>query len=559
MQRAVVNSAPAKRPRTFEPYEIVVVPAPLSEEQRSGAYGCMCDVYGGDFATNGFGEDLLARMGESGNLFAMAFLDGEVVSHAMVAYDGSVGLLGGVCTRLAHQRKGLSRELTRRLIINSEHMPRWMVLGTGSRTAANIYFSCGFHGLNGGLSQAAKGYNDNDEGEWIMVRDSKRVPSLGPMLEVNEPFDIGAYLLPGSVMAESLGRRHWGAAVLLLNVAPGARKLGLFGIDDGLNAELRLAQAVRDGDPVTVAVHTESRRIFGIAFHDKLSGLEVYTIGPAAINTTLVGGAQIVQTALPSPERAEFWERGYLVFPGLLATEAPEVRAKMDAMLHERGAEATADWNAVNTGGAEYVLAVDEKGTPIPGKILKVQAVALGLPAILDVLGSPKIREKIEALFSFLGQEVPGHVDVFGTKFFPMWPGSVSVSWHQDCHYFGTASPRIISCGIYLEDADVENGCLQVVPGSHTRGIFQHALGTGTWAQGEWASPGTNAEVVDVVVPAGSVVLFNAMLLHGARRNRHAKRTRYSVFGHFVPRSLGFSWRGTDFSHGVYKDRHAIY
>ena len=60
-------------------------------------------------------------------------------------------------------------------------------------------------------------------------------------------------------------------------------------------------------------------------------------------------------------------------------------------------------------------------------------------------------------LYSFLGPEVPEHVDVFGTKFFPMRPGGVSVDWHQDCHYFGTASERIISCGVYLEDTDEEH------------------------------------------------------------------------------------------------------
>ena len=92
-------------------------------------------------------------------------------------------------------------------------------------------------------------------------------------------------------------------------------------------------------------------------------------------------------------------------------------------------------------------------------------------------------------LYGFLGLDVPEHVDVFGTKFFPMWPGGVSVNWHQDCHYFGTASPKIISCGIYLEDTDEENGCLQVVPGSHTRN-FEHCPGNGLHAQGEWATPG---------------------------------------------------------------------
>ena len=31
------------------------------------------------------------------------------------------------------------------------------------------------------------------------------------------------------------------------------------------------------------------------------------------------------------------------------------------------------------------------------------------------------------------------------------------------------------------------------------------------------------------MVPAGSVVLFNSRLLHGARRNQHGSRTRYSL------------------------------
>ena len=38
-----------------------------------------------------------------------------------------------------------------------------------------------------------------------------------------------------------------------------------------------------------------------------------------------------------------------------------------------------------------------------------------------------------------------------------------------------------------------------------------------------------SAVVVDVVVPAGSVVLFNSRLLHAARQNKHATRTRYSL------------------------------
>jgi hypothetical protein len=34
-------------------------------------------------------------------------------------------------------------------------------------------------------------------------------------------------------------------------------------------------------------------------------------------------------------------------------------------------------------------------------------------------------------LYSFLGLDVPEHVDVFGTKFFPMWPGGGVGGWQK--------------------------------------------------------------------------------------------------------------------------------
>lgn len=264
---------------------------------------------------------------------------------------------------------------------------------------------------------------------------------------------------------------------------------------------------------------------------------------PASKFTTLalVAGLPAVRASDAQPsECAEFWEKGYLVFPNLLAQEVPSLRAALDDLLRSsRSSAATADWNAVNTGGAEFVLAVDDVGRPVEGRVMKVQGAALACPALLRALAAPAVLQRLRALYGHLGQEVPQGVDVFGTKFYPMWPGGTSVHWHQDCHYFGTSSPRIISCGIYLEDTDAENGCLRVIPGSHTHGEVPHVAGAGAWAQGEWAAP-DETPAQDVAVPAGSVVLFNAMLVHGAHRNSHASRTRYSVFGHFVPSELGF-------------------
>ena len=110
----------------------------------------------------------------------------------------------------------------------------------------------------------------------------------------------------------------------------------------------------------------------------------------------------------------------------------------------------------------------------------------------------------------------------------------LEVPWHQDGHYFGTASTQIISVAVYLEETTRENGCLRVIPGSHLGGVAAHHPGEGADAQGEWAAP-DEQQAEDVEVHAGSVVLFNSMLMHGAHKNRSEKRTRFSLFGHFVP------------------------
>ena len=120
----------------------------------------------------------------------------------------------------------------------------------------------------------------------------------------------------------------------------------------------------------------------------------------------------------------------------------------------------------------------------------------------------------------------PSGMDFFGTKCFPMRPGGTSVSWHQDNHYFGTSSSQIVSCAVYLEDTDRANGSLRVIPGSHLEGEVPHCPGVGEWANGEWAVV-DERRAIDVVCCPGTVVLFNALLLHAAHKNTSDDRTRY--------------------------------
>lgn len=259
-----------------------------------------------------------------------------------------------------------------------------------------------------------------------------------------------------------------------------------------------------------------------------------------------------------------FVEDGYVVFPGILRDELPallkiaeELVTRADKKLEEGGSHD--QWNSIG-----FVMSGGEDGKSRP-RLFKVQGAGFEEPETLQLFKNPKVTEKVQEIYGeILGgaNKIPSEVDVFGTKFFPMFPGNTSVNWHTDSHYFGTYSPKVLSCAVYLQDTDKGNGCLRLLPKSHkAEKEWEHAPGEGDWKMGEWVSGVEEKEqenLLDICVEAGTVVLFDARILHAARKNESISRTRYSFFGHFVPGDLNFAWRGSDFSRGVYEDRHRV-
>lgn len=244
--------------------------------------------------------------------------------------------------------------------------------------------------------------------------------------------------------------------------------------------------------------------------------------------------------SLSEAERCHYREEGYLIFPALL--DADRRRAYW-ALFEEMMVRAS----AMRESQEGYCLAPDVDGKPIPGRLHKVQGVCVAEPRVLDLAREPVILDRVESL-------VGPNIDMFGSKFFPMMAaGATSTGWHQDNHYFGTNTDRVISCAIYLEETDVENGCLRIVPGSHRTGeLVPHTHGTGNYAHGEWAEV-EESKALDVVCPGGTVVFFSANLLHGARPNLSG-RTSYRTAWHYLPGDLNLPM----FPRGVYKDRHIV-
>lgn len=97
--------------------------------------------------------------------------------------------------------------------------------------------------------------------------------------------------------------------------------------------------------------------------------------------------------------------------------------------------------------------------------------------------------------------------------------------WHQDYGYWynnGCLFPDLASCMIAVDRATRENGCLQVLKGSHHMGRIDHGkVGDQTGADLERVQAALERlELVHCAMEPGSAIFFHANLLHRSDQNR---------------------------------------
>jgi len=106
-------------------------------------------------------------------------------------------------------------------------------------------------------------------------------------------------------------------------------------------------------------------------------------------------------------------------------------------------------------------------------------------------------------------------------------------TWHQDYGYWyqnGVLFPLLASCSIAVDRATKENGCLQVIRGSHELGRIDHVLsGAQAGADRERVNEIVKVLPVDYVeMEPGDALFFHANLLHRSDKNE-SENPRWSM------------------------------
>ena len=145
-----------------------------------------------------------------------------------------------------------------------------------------------------------------------------------------------------------------------------------------------------------------------------------------------------------------------------------------------------------------------------------------------DYVSDPRLES---ALLELLGS-TPSIVQTM-VYFKP--PGARGQALHQDNRFLQVDPGTCVAAWLALDATDRENGCLQVVPGSHRLDLLCPVPSDTTLSfVSETVPLPPGVDVVDVPMNAGDVLFFHGNLIHGSDPNVTQGRFRTIIVGHYA-------------------------
>ncbi|WP_127579853.1 phytanoyl-CoA dioxygenase family protein [Paenibacillus koleovorans] len=230
------------------------------------------------------------------------------------------------------------------------------------------------------------------------------------------------------------------------------------------------------------------------------------------------------------PQDVKFYkENGYLLVRGVFnEDEVAAMRTSVDRII-QRAAAAKQDANHAWQG--DYLPPEELKKLVLKGfhdvhyhDAVFLQALShLNMTAVLSQLIGPNVQLHHSKMLV----KPPENGAAF-----PM---------HQDHPYFPHEKHTMLAASVHLDDADFDNGCLHVIPGSHKSSlphVGKHYLDAKQYPiSAGLACPAS----------AGDVLFFNYLTVHGSPPNRSERTRRNVLFQYrsaddFPTENVHFDW-----------------
>ena len=224
---------------------------------------------------------------------------------------------------------------------------------------------------------------------------------------------------------------------------------------------------------------------------------------------------------LTQGQKDTFWETGFLVIEdAVTAGELEELRSEFSRWVEE-SREYKSDYGETLDGRPRFDLQPGHSAEK-PG-LRRIQS-----PEEVSDLFANVMRNAATVDFcaELIGPSIRFHHGKINSKL----PGTATqVKWHQDFPFEPMSNDDMITALLFVDDVTLENGPLEVLPGTHKGPIHSHwHKGVFTGSVDQRIIDTQSDKIVKCTGKAGSVCLMHARLLHGSAPNlSDGSRTLY--------------------------------
>jgi len=208
----------------------------------------------------------------------------------------------------------------------------------------------------------------------------------------------------------------------------------------------------------------------------------------------------------------EYNRVGAIVVPDVLTQdEVQRLRRVTDEFVEQ--ARAVAQHNEI------YDL--EDTHTPQQPRVRRIKSPHLHHPAYRDLVAHAKIIKVLQALW---GPDIR-----FDTAKLNMKSAGygAAVEWHQDWAFYPHTNDDLAAVGIMMDDMELANGPLMIIPGSHKGPIFDHHTdGRFCGAMDPATKELDYAKAIPLTGAAGSITVHHVRAVHGSAPNTSNKERR---------------------------------
>ena len=214
-------------------------------------------------------------------------------------------------------------------------------------------------------------------------------------------------------------------------------------------------------------------------------------------------------------ELQQYQENGYVVVSGLFSED--EVARYRDHFMEMR----------LNKNQEDGIDMSESTGDPLR-QYARLMQLHYYDQMSLDWMLDPRIGECLTTLCG----KAPYAVQTM-VYFKPA--GARGQALHQDQFYLRVQPGTCIAAWMALDNCDIENGCLEVVPGTQNIPVLcsVEADPTSSFTKDTVMLP-EGMTPVPVIMKAGDVLFFNGQVVHGSTPNVTKDRFRRALIGHYI-------------------------